>query len=99
MHRAVETVWRVWFWVTIALMALCIYAGPARADTDMQNQLTLAPWQKTAPIRAMTVAGAPRREDDPGDEGALFGGRDVGGGIRSEPDIEAPTDDDDSDRC
>jgi len=48
MHRAVETVWRVWFWVTIALMALCIYAGPARADTDMQNQLTLAPWQKTA---------------------------------------------------
>jgi hypothetical protein len=41
-HRAVERVWRVWWWVAIALMALSIYKGPARADSDLQNQLTLA---------------------------------------------------------
>jgi hypothetical protein len=61
MLHAVETVWRVWSWVTIALIALCIYAGLARAYTDIQNH-TLTPWQKTEPIHAMTVAGALRRE-------------------------------------
>ncbi|MBV8140382.1 MAG: hypothetical protein JO121_32800 [Deltaproteobacteria bacterium] len=99
MLHAFETVWRVWSWVTIALIALCIYAGLARAYTDIQNQFTLTLWQKTEPIHAMTVAGALRREDDPGDEGALFGGHDEGGGMRCEPAIEGPTDDDDGERC
>ena len=86
-------------YIALSLMALTLLGALAHADSDLQKQLNLAPWQKTAPVRAITVATALRREDDPGDEGALFGGRDVGGGMRSEPYIKSPEDDDDSDRC
>jgi len=96
MHRALKIIEAVAWYVALSLMALTVLSGFSHADSDLQNQLSLAPWQKTAPI---TVAAALRREDDPGDEGALFGGRDVGGGMRSEPYIKSPTDDDDSDRC
>ena len=43
----------------LALMAASLLlAGPAFAFTDLQNQLTFAPWQKTAPISSMAVFGA-----------------------------------------
>jgi hypothetical protein len=99
MHRALKIIEAVAWYVALSLMALTVLSGFAHADSDLQNQLNLALWQKTAPMRAITVAAALRREDDPGDEGALFGGRDVGGGMRSEPYIKSPTDDDGSDRC
>jgi hypothetical protein len=39
-------------------MAVGVMALPAFAFSDLENQVVLAPWHKTAPISSMQVVGA-----------------------------------------